>query len=342
MGSGVVTGRHLIIPAFALLPLVVEPHLGEPHLGEPHLGEDRPAMTRAEDGWLEQELRLEGGEPRTAVSGRFQVHAAGDPGRLARILSSFETAYRAFWQSHLDGPRRDTGAAADRLVSVIVFARPESLRRAASRLGIAQPAFEAGGVFLRESMTIAVVNESALGRVVEAALVHEAAHLLNVEILGPGISPWFNEGLAGYCQYSQLTPDGRLLLGELDEGSELRLPQQDGSEVLYQFVPKKSLSYLMGQFFRNRRLSLGPMLDADSAERFYGENAQLHYAASWTLVHMLAQGRTRRDGALRPKLDRYADLEREARGGRAALLGVMEMSMEELDGAWHRHVKRLW
>ncbi len=282
-----------------------------------------------------------GDDPPTARSGRYRVTAGprasipeGTATRLAYLLVSFDRAYRRMWQP-LDGGRISTGE-----VEVYLFAGRPAMDRALSAAAVTAPPFETGGAFLPGTSTLLVARESPLDRALEASLLHEAAHLLNGEILGGGISPWLNEGLAQYCQYSAITAAGEVELGTIAGESILRVPRADG-EVQYRFVPRRSVSYLLGQFRRDPNLSLGPLLDTRSPGPFYGQEAQLHYAASWTLVHLLADGRIRRIGELRPFLFRYAELEREGGGGRETLLGLLGVSLEDLDDAWYRHVKRL-
>lgn len=289
--------------------------------------------------------QLELGErPERAEAGRYLVLAAPSPDlpsglaqRLADLLVRFESAYGRMW-SELSPPQR---AARHAKVTVYVLAGSDSFRRLGSTLG-PDPRFETGGAYIPECGCLAVAVESRLERVVQAALVHEAAHLLNDELLDPGpVSAWLNEGLAQYAQYSALSDSGDVLLGRLDPGSQLAMKQPDGSELVYQFVPRKSLVYLFGQFRRDPRLSLGPLLDIRSARQFYGEGAQLNYARSWTLVHLMAEGALRRKGPLRPYLVNYAKLEQRGIGGRQELLDTLGLSLEDLDSAWYAHCRKL-
>jgi len=290
-----------------------------------------------------RDAALDGMGPRVqqARAGHYQVTAGpagelaeGTAARLAGLLLAFDGAYRRMWQGQTQG----AGPVED--VSVYVFSRPGIMDRALDAAGVSRPPFETGGAYLPSLRALAVASESRLDRVLEGSLLHEAAHLLNREFLGDAPSPWLNEGLAQYCQYSAITDTGEVRLGEVAEGAELRVPQGD-TELIYQFVPKRSLSYLLGQFMRDPRLSLGPLLDIRSAPAFYRQEAQLHYASSWTLVHLLAEGRIRRLGPLRPYFFRYVALDRRGDGGREALLDVLGIPLEDLDYAWYRHVKKL-
>jgi hypothetical protein len=226
-------------------------------------------------------------------------------------------------------------------VRIDLFEDPAELRSRLASLGADRLSYEAGGAFLRNPPTLLVLAASPLERVVAANLVHEAAHMLNHSLLGPRISPWLNEGLAGFCQYSAIGPDGAILLGELDRGTSIRV-MQGGQEVIHSFEPERSLSYLSGQFARDSKLSLAPTLAISDPAAFYLQEAPLHYAASWTLVHLMAEGSLRRAGGdLKPHLLRYAALEQQGHGGLEALLGLLRVPIDDLDYAWFRHVKKL-
>ncbi|HET9480763.1 MAG TPA: hypothetical protein VFP98_03330 [Candidatus Polarisedimenticolia bacterium] len=307
------------------------------------------------DTGIEEALRAEiGHEPRIwqAVSSRYRIHlwssesrqeAAGVPApeRLQRILDSLEEAYRHAWGTcvALSEPRP--------LIRVHVLGDVATLRRVMQRSGMRQPGFETGGFHLPGEGLLVVARESLLERVLEANLVHEAAHMLNRELLGgEAISPWLNEGLAQMSMFSAIEEPGHVRLGRLDEGSRIRVPVEPSSpggddEVVYQFAPLRSVSYLFGQLSRDPGLSLGPMLRIRTAGDFYGARAQLYYAQSWTLLHLLMEGRLRKTGPMRPALCRYLALDREGHGGEAALLGALGTTIEDLDSAWYRHLRKL-
>lgn len=282
-----------------------------------------------------------GADPWAARSGRYHVVAGpresfdeGAAARLAGLLVSFESAYGRLWRPLGEPATGGNG------IDVYVFGDRRALDRVLSAGAVAVPPFETGGAYVPDAAALLVARETPLARSLEASLLHEASHMLNREILGADLSPWLNEGLAQYCQYSAITDGGDVELGTIAGESVLRVPASDG-EVEYRFVPRRSLSYLRGQFKRDPDLSLGPLLDIRSPGPFYGREAQFHYAASWTLVHLLAEGRMRRIGELRPFFFRYAAIESRGGGGRETLLGLLGITLEDLDEAWHRHVKRL-
>ncbi|MFQ5700567.1 MAG: hypothetical protein ACE5HU_01845 [Acidobacteriota bacterium] len=260
------------------------------------------------------------------------------PARLARRLVAFERAYRQLWAGHVKTASDDQEPAP---VSVLVYPDRKVLRSALSRLSAAAPSFEVGGAYLADARVLAVAYESPLERLLISNLVHEDTHLLNREILGvAGLSPWLNEGLAQYAQFSQLTPEGDFLLGTIDKGSEIRRGEGDDA-VTYRFLPWRNLSYMMGQFRRRHHLSLDGLLAVGDDRQFYAEQSHLRYAQSWTLVHLLLDGRMRGRGPLRPRFFQYVSLEQRGMGGREALLDVLDVTMEKLDDAWYRHVKKL-
>ena len=283
---------------------------------------------------------------RESTAGRYHL-TAGPAGaieqarveRLVSALADFEQAYRAMWQGQPS--LRETTTR----VELYLIVEGGRLRQVMKSAGIARPFFEAGGVYLKESATLIIENASQLERSILASLVHETTHFLNHEILqGDAFPPWLNEGLAQYCEYSRYEGENtgaRYHLGEIDPGSELRVPEGDG-ETIYQFTPARSLSYLQGQLMRDRSLSLGPLLKTGGGARFYGEGSQLRYAQSWTLVHLLAEGSIRGGGSLRVPFLRYVAM--AARGDAMAansLPKALGMTIEDLDDAWRRHLKRL-
>lgn len=197
------------------------------------------------------------------------------------------------------------------------------------------------GVYLEEEHVLAVALESPLERALISNLIHEATHLLNHEMLGATkMSPWFSEGLAQYAQFSKISPEGEIQLGTIDKGSSLRRGEGD-EQIVYRFLPQRNISYLMGQFRRRSALSLGPLLAVEDKAAFYAERSHLRYAESWTLVHLLLEGRIRRRTPLRPRFFRYAALEQQGRGGPEALLETLGITLEKLDDQWFRHVKKL-
>ncbi len=339
MGSHLVAGRHLSGrtpapargPAIAALVIAALGALSDRGRETLAAAGANPPGTPASPG---------GSAVETASAGRYQVgvhlEAPGLAGRMARLLASFEASYLRMWMG-----RVALRPAPDR-VEVRLLGDPAELRRALASLGESPPSFEPGGAYVRGRGLLLLAVTSRLERGVAAALIHEAAHMLNDSVLegaGP-LTPWLNEGLAQYCQYSEITPEGEVTLGRIDPGSALRV-QEGEQEYLHQFIPRKGLDYLLGQFRRDPRLSLGPLLDIAEPRSFYGQRAQLHYAQSWTLVHLLAEAKAWGRGPLRPYLERYVRLEQESGGGRRALLDLLAMPIEDLDSAWYRHVRKM-
>ncbi|HKY32781.1 MAG TPA: hypothetical protein VJV23_09615 [Candidatus Polarisedimenticolia bacterium] len=293
-------------------------------------------------GPVQGALREAGEAAERSRAGRYLVvssPAEGMPSglaaRMASLAERFEHAYRAFWEGRLPlAPAAELPAE----VAIVILPGAEPMGRLLGEARVRRPAFEPGGAWLPLHDMILVARTSLLERVLAATVVHETAHMLNERMLrGAGMAWWLDEGLAQFCQYSALDPGGGPRLGTLDEGSVLRVPEGEG-EILYQFVPRRSLSYLDGQFRRDPSLSIAQMLaDLDPAP----ERARLREVQAWSFVHLMAVGRTRRQGPLRPRFDRYVAMELAGEGGRQPLLGVLDMSMEELDNLWYRHVMKL-
>ncbi len=294
-------------------------------------------------------LLLAGALAAAPATSRYQVTVHPLPGRQAGaeslalrmrgLLEALEAAYLGFWSGTVTRGRLPDA------VRVELFEDPHALRERLAAFGAGTLTYEAGGAFIRHSHTdpptLLVLAASPLERINAANLVHEAAHMLNHAVLGDALSPWLNEGMAGFCQYSAIGQEGEILLGRLDPGSAITVTQ-GGQRVTHRFEPARSLSYLSGQFASDSKLSVAPMMRVSAPDAFYRTNAQLHYAASWTLVHLLAEGSVRAAGGrLRPQLMRYAALEQQGRGGVEALLALLQIPLEDLDYAWFRHVRKL-
>ncbi len=276
-------------------------------------------------------------------AGRYEVLAsldapdAGAAQRIAVALDRFERAWRAWWDPHLVlRPAREGPG-----IVVYVYSDRRRLGRALRSLGARLPSFEAGGAWLPDFGAIAIASESRLERALVGSAIHEAAHMLNLVMLdAPRVTPWFSEGLAQFAQFSALDEDGGIRIGAIDSGATLRFRSGD-EEILYAFDPRRNLSFLTGQWKRGAGRSLAPLLEATDPDALHRDATGVLHAQAWSLVHLLATGSARGHGSLREGFFRYAALEQAGRGGKDALLATLGLSLEEIERAWYRHVKRI-
>jgi len=193
------------------------------------------------------------------------------------------------------------------------------------------------GEYIPESRILAFPCDETAGHLPIPVAVHESIHMLDYErVYGPGARPsrWFEEGLANYFGFSQITSSLRIDPGDIRRSGTIVI-----GKVNVQFDPRAELR-------EHLRLSreLGPvplkdLLAAGGDDPFWaGGHSARAYGASWTLVHFLIHGdRGKHTDAFR----RYAAREARGEGGPEAFRELLGPDLGALESAWHAYEENM-
>lgn len=170
-------------------------------------------------------------------------------------------------------------------------------------------------------------------------LIHEAAHQLMEQRFDwkRGQPLWIGEGMASYFGFTLTNKDAEFEIGRVG-GKHVRL-YRDGK------IYRGGQARLRLNFFRDaiKHATMGdtlygPLLSINDPARFYGQNANVNYAASWLLVHYLFHGD---DGRHSAAFSRYLEAEMNGEGGVNRLMSEIGMTPDGLDRAVAAYAKRL-
>jgi len=172
-------------------------------------------------------------------------------------------------------------------------------------------------------------------------LIHAVAHRL-VERRLPGgrapRSPWVGEGLASYFGHTRIAR-GIVFDAGVVGGSAVALVEGVGSEPPAQ---ARSLLDELRNELRSRAKGGDPLfsdvLRIEDAAEFYGEDAELHRAASWVIAHYLLHAD---DGSHAAAFGRWLALEERAEGGPDALLRELGVDAVAFEVALAEHLRRM-
>lgn len=174
------------------------------------------------------------------------------------------------------------------------------------------------------------------------ALIHEATHqLVDQRIFGGHPPPiyWLTEGLAGYFGYTLFDAKGGFREGAIGGKT---VPMFRGARTQPGEEPKLLLRESGKAFRAYAKTHDAPLVEQllaiDSPARFYGENRQLNYSASWLLVHLLFHAE---EGRYQEAFLRYLERAVAGEGAPQALLDELELDASELQAALQRHAKTL-
>jgi len=172
-------------------------------------------------------------------------------------------------------------------------------------------------------------------------LIHETAHQLVDRRLSwhAGQPPiWVSEGLAMYFGHTYRDADRRFHAGVIGgknaivfKGGRVEKPHSAKGRLQ---IARKGLKAAAGQ---EGSLIEGLVRISDPAG-FYGGNVDLHYGASWMLVHFLLHGD---DGEHRAGFVRYLAREGAGQGGADALFAEVEIDPRGIDERLLKHIKGL-
>ena len=226
------------------------------------------------------------GEHRSRTVGGY--HLYGDISatrfeRLATVLEGLDSAVG----------RRLGGRAVQGNEAVVVFARQAAyktfvrgddlMRGDASHLGQA-------------TAGLAVMSAEGLSvEQLEMLMVHEATHLASRRILGLGLPPWLEEGLAEDVAYHRRDAVGALIDGSLAPGSGVRIAEShfsDGSLLFFEreLGGASALEALRIARRESRSISI-PDLVTMSGPEFYASENPARYPLSGFFVRFLLEQR---------------------------------------------------
>lgn len=171
-------------------------------------------------------------------------------------------------------------------------------------------------------------------------LIHEAAHQLVDQQLFPDkrtAAPWLSEGLASYFGYTYRDREGRFQPGVVGGKSTPLLSGDKPSPVSQEATARLQL-YKKAAKSKDQTDLLHRLVATRDPGRFYGTDPDLHYAASWVLIHYLLHG----DGGVHADaLMRYIALEDQDQVGPEVLYRELGIEREALREAVQRHAKKL-
>jgi hypothetical protein len=287
---------------------------------------------------MNEAARLMGIRQTRTVVGQLAIRTDGladdEVAVLGQVVNAAFRAHQDFW----------AGLTTLRLfreqVAVYAFAHRadhQSVQRVWARDRGALPAPNLLGEYIPESRILAFPCDEAAGHLPIPVAVHESIHMLDYErVYGPGVTPsrWFEEGLASYFGFSQITSGLRIDPGDIRRSGTIVV-----GKVNVQFDPRTELR-------EHLRLShdLGPvplqdLIAARGDDPFWaGGHSARAYGAAWTLVHFLIHGdRGKHDDAFR----RYAAREARGDGGPGAFRELFGPDLGALESAWHAYEETL-
>jgi hypothetical protein len=274
---------------------------------------------------------------RAAQSERYRVQSDDprlDAAAALRLLEAFHDSFESFWSERLDlAPLERPG----RVLLFYSFHEYSELLGGAFRRSTLRPSGHYGSDF----DVIALHTDADGGPAAFAdSLVHEAAHRL-VELriynLGHDAAAWVAEGLASYFGSTLVDDAGRFHHGRIGAKQTTLLRDTRGPAAR----PAARLERLRKQFAAHRSAG-GPLLQEllwlDDPAQFYGRDVELHYGASWLLVHFLLHGD---EGRHAPAFARFLRLDARGEADPDALCRELGLDPNGLEAAWAAHVERL-
>jgi len=276
----------------------------------------------------------------------FRLHllaAQRDEGaEVAKDLEAFRSHYAALMGSLV--PLHEQ----ERRLEVFTFDGPEGLKTVMADF----PELVRGtGVFPGEAQArapgmVAVDATGLLGPSDLAGLFHGVIHLCHdalfydPEVAG---SWWLREGIAVYLMQTPYAADRTLNVGQVRTNAGYISDTSKGGRVAetlpFAAEPKKSLGTAVNAYEKGRHIPLATLLDHDATSR-WDDLDQRDQAAiqSWILIHFLLHGP---EEALRSRMARYLELERQGQGGAEAFRRVVSGDLSRLEPLLYRHVKQM-
>jgi hypothetical protein len=172
-------------------------------------------------------------------------------------------------------------------------------------------------------------------------IVHEAAHqLFTRRVLDgePSPSLWLNEGIASYFGFTRADEGGGFAAGEIGGKSAALFVRPEKDRATERKLGVERTRDALRQARGDERSLVDELVSIDDPAVYYGEQAALHYAASWLLVHFLFHGD---EGEHAAAFRRWLVLERERRGGREAFYRELGVTPQQLEEGFAAHIKRL-
>lgn len=169
-------------------------------------------------------------------------------------------------------------------------------------------------------------------------LVHETVHsYADQHLVRPGyrLPPWLSEGLAEYFSRSEIQK-GRLVPGQIREGRYV-LDQIRNGPYRQTTAAGCSLRQAKQAVRKGEAWDVETLVGAET-DTFWGEEAGLHYALSWLLVHFLRHGEEGWAEEEFPTLLLYAA---EGYPAEAAIEAVYGRSPAELGAEFERYLRAL-
>jgi hypothetical protein len=193
------------------------------------------------------------------------------------------------------------------------------------------------GEYIPDSRILAFPCDEAGGHLPIPIAVHESIHMLDYErVYGPGARPsrWFEEGLASYFGFSQITGGLRI-----DPGAIKRSGTIVSGKVNVQFDPRAELREHQRLTREQGAVRLEDLLAAPGDGAFWsGAHSARAYGAAWTLVHFLIHGE---HGRHADAFRRYAAREAGGEGGPEAFRELLGPDLGALESAWHAYEETL-
>ena len=284
--------------------------------------------------YVNEAARRMGIRQREARIGQLLIHTDAlddeEIATLGRVVEAAIEAHRRFWEPIV--PLRPFKEQ----VMVYAFARTidhnalYSVWRGGKTEGSAFPAGPAGE-YVPSSRILAIPCEEMEGHLPVPVLVHEGFHMLDYErVYAAGVTPsrWFEEGLATYFGFSQITSRLRIEPGEIHRSGAI-----ESGSVKVQFDPRAPLREYLREIGEERRVALRQLLRAGPGDPLWiGDRSFRGYGASWTLIHFLKDGDKKRH--LKTFQD-YARLEARGEAGPDAFARVFGPDLDALERAWH-------
>jgi TonB family protein len=284
--------------------------------------------------YVNEAARRMGIRQREARIGQLLIHTDAlddeEITTLGRVVEAAIEAHRRFWETIV--PLRPFKEQ----VLVYAFARTSdhnalySIWRGGRAEGSALAAGPAGE-YVPSSRILAIPCEEMEGHLPVPVLVHEALHMLDYErVYAAGVTPsrWFEEGLATYFGFSQITSRLRIEPGEIHRSGAI-----ESGSVKVQFDPRAPLREYLREIGEARQVALGQLLRAGPGDPLWiGDRSFRGYGASWTLIHFLKDGDKK--GHLKA-FQEYACLEARGEAGPEAFARVFGPDLGAFERAWH-------
>jgi hypothetical protein len=285
--------------------------------------------------YVNEAARLMGIRQRSSTIGRLEIHTDvlddDETALLGRVVQATIQAHRDFWGPLV--PLRPL----DQTVLVYAFATRRDHDRLnriwRGRKESAPEGWSPGAEYVPASRVLAFPCEEMQGHLPVPILVHEAVHMLDFEtVYGANARPsqWFEEGLATYFGYSQISSQLRIEPGEIRRSGIIV-----SGDVRVQFDPRTLLRDYLRAVREEVQVPLPRLLRAGPEDSLWeGERASRGYGASWTLVHFLKDGER---GRRRAAFADYARLEARGEGGPEAFARTFGGDLDALERAWHAY-----